>query len=231
MSAHPSSAPRAELRVLVQARMNSKRFPGKVLAPLAGKPMISHVLDRCASAFGKSAVILLTSQEEGDDPLARHAEQSGFTVFRGELNDVMRRFQMCLAAFPCDWFVRISGDSPLIDPELIRCVAAFRTAACDLVSNVQIRSFPVGQSVEVVRADRFAEIDAGTLTEEEREHVTLAYYRRPGQFAILNLQSNDIRLGALKLAVDTPEDLARVEQLIRSGQVPRFADAVVREAA
>lgn len=231
MSASVCSPPRTDLRVLVQARMNSRRFPGKVLAQLAGKPMIAHVLERCAAAFGKPAVTLLTSREAGDDPVAGHAEQSGFVVFRGELDDVARRFQQCLAASPCDWFVRISGDSPLIDPDLIRRVATFRTAACDLVTNVQVRSFPAGQSVEVVRAARFAEIDTGTLSEDEREHVTLVYYRQPKRFAIVNLRSNDARLGALRLSVDTPEDLARIEGLIRSGEAPRFAAAIAQEAA
>jgi len=211
--------------------MNSSRFPGKVLAQLAGKPMIAHVLERCAAAFGKPAVILLTSLEPGDDPIAEHAEQSGFTVFRGELDDVARRFQQCLVAYPCVWFVRISGDSPLIDPDLVRSVAASRAPACDLVTNVQVRSFPAGQSVEVVRAARFAEIDTAALSAEEREHVTLVYYRQPERFAILNLRSKDAGLGALHYAVDTPEDLARVEQLIRSGQVPKFSAALAHEVA
>jgi spore coat polysaccharide biosynthesis protein SpsF len=220
-----------DLRVLVQARMNSRRFPGKVLVQLAGRPMIAHVLERCAAAFGKPAVILLTSREPADDPVAEHATQTGFAVFRGDLNDVARRFQQCLSAYPCDWFVRISGDSPLIDPDLIRRVAASRPATCDLVTNVQVRSFPAGQSVEVVRAARFSEIDTRMLSDEEREHVTLAYYRRPERFSIINLRSSDARLGVLRLAVDTPEDLARIEQVIRSGQVPEFAAAVAQEAA
>jgi len=220
-----------DLRVLVQARMSSTRFPGKVLAPLAGKAMILHVLERCAVAFGSGAVVLLTSVDRSDDPLAHHVGRAGFVVFRGELENVARRFQQCLEAHRCDWFARISGDSPLIDPELIARVAAARREGLDLVTNVQQRTFPAGQSVEVVRSAGFSRLDASRMTPEEREHVTQVFYRHPERYAILNLRSSDERLAEQRYAVDTPEDLASAERLLREGKVPAFAGALQREAA
>lgn len=214
------------VRVFVQARMSSRRFPGKVLAPLAGRPMIDHVLERCGRAFGADRVVLATSAEPSDDALAAHARELGVSVFRGELDNVFGRFQACLAAHPCDWIVRISADSPLIDPRLITRVAECREPGLDLVTNVQPRTFPPGQSVEVINARRFADLDATALTEEEREHVTQVFYNHPERYRLRNVASRDPQLAKQHFAVDTREELMAVEELIASGRVPAFAEAV-----
>ncbi len=214
------------IRIFVQARMSSRRFPGKVLAPLAGRPMIDHVLERCGRAFGADRVVLATSREESDDPLAAHARALGVSVFRGELGDVFSRFRGCLAAYPCEWFVRISADSPLIDPRLIARVADRRESDLDLVTNVRPRTFPPGQSVEVINAEHFAAMDVAALTAEEREHVTLVFYNYPDRYRVHNVASRDPLLARQHLAVDTREELQAVEALLASGHVPAFAEAV-----
>jgi spore coat polysaccharide biosynthesis protein SpsF len=219
----------AAVRIFVQARMTSRRLPGKVLASLAGRPMIDHVLERCAQALGRDAVVLATSTDASDDRLAQHVAATGFAVYRGDLADVVARFRGCLAAHPCDWFVRISGDSPIIDPALIAAVARLRNDSCDLVCNVQKRTFPAGQSVEVVRAAAFLSLDPASLTGEEREHVTTALYRRRG-YRVCNVESRDPALGGQQLSVDTAEDLRRIEALLAAGQVPAFAHAVAQPA-
>jgi spore coat polysaccharide biosynthesis protein SpsF len=223
---HEVAADRTEIRILVQARMNSKRFPGKVLAPLAGTPLIAHVLERCGRAFGAARVVLATSDRPSDNPLALYAETLGYPVFRGDLDNVLGRFQACLAQYPCDWFVRVTADSPLIDPQLIERVASRRRPDDDLVSNVHPRTFPAGQSVEVVRADGFARLDAAALTPEEREHVTLVFYRRAERFRIRSVISRDPQLGREHLAVDTVEELRELEGLLAAGPAPQFADAL-----
>jgi spore coat polysaccharide biosynthesis protein SpsF len=215
----------SSIRIFVQARMSSQRFPGKVLAPLAGRPLIAHVLERCDRAFGPGHVVLATSSDASDDPLAMFAKREGRTLFRGDLDNVARRFQQCLAAHPCDWFVRISGDSPLIDPRLIVRIAEQRAPQFDLVTNVQKRTFPPGQSVEVVRGECFARIDSGALSAEEREHVTLAFYRASGKYRIRNVAAREPGLERQSYTVDTPEDLRAVEALILAGRVPSFAEA------
>jgi spore coat polysaccharide biosynthesis protein SpsF len=219
----------APIRVFVQARMSSRRFPGKVLASLAGRPMLAHVLERCAQAFGADRVVLATSREPSDDAVAQCAEQLGYRAFRGDLDNVVSRFQQCLAAYPCDWFVRISADSPMIDPQLIVHVANRRAPRLDLVTNVRPRTFPSGQSVEVVRSDSLAHIDAGALSAEEREHLTQVYYRNPARFKVLNVASRDAALARQHLTVDTPEDLRAAEAIFASGHIPGFAHAVANE--
>lgn len=219
----------SDVRILVQARMSSRRFPGKVLTPLAGRPMIDHVLERCARFSEPGAVVLATSVDPSDDPLARHVAALGYPVYRGDLADVVARFQGCLRAHPCEWFVRISGDSPIIDPGLIAGVVCRRDEAYDLVSNVRVRTFPSGQSVEVVRTRAFLALDTPSLTDEEREHVTLVFYRRPG-YRIRSIESRDPSLGGQHLSVDTEQDLQRVEALIAAARVPCFAEAIAEAA-
>jgi len=216
----------AALRIFVQARMSSQRFPGKVLAPLAGRPMIDHVLERCGQAFGSEQVVLATSVEPTDDALVAHAHNLGANVFRGDLENVFARFQQCLATYPCEWFVRISADSPLIDPRLITRIAERREPELDLVTNVQPRTFPAGQSVEVVNARRFATMDAAALSAEEREHVTLVFYRHADRYRVRNVASRDPLLAGQRLTVDTRQDLIAVEALLASGRVPAFSEAV-----
>jgi spore coat polysaccharide biosynthesis protein SpsF (cytidylyltransferase family) len=101
-------------------------------------------------------------------------------------------------------------------------VAERRTPQYDLVTNVQTRTFPPGQSVEVVRADGFAQIDSSRLSAEEREHATQVFYRAPERFRILNVLSRDPDLARQPLTVDTVEDLRAVEALIKAGSVPTF---------
>lgn len=202
-----------DCRILVQARMSSSRFPGKVLAPLGGQPLIAHVLSRACEAVPRECAILVTSEDATDDPLAIYVtEMLGITVFRGSLDDVVGRFRACLRAHPCEWFVRIGGDSPAIDPGLVRWMIDRVSDDLDLLTNVAERTFPHGESVEIVRARTFLGWNADDLTAEEREHVTQHFYRRPDRYRIRNVFTTDSSLSGRRLVVDTPEDLRALEQ-------------------
>lgn len=204
-------------RVLIQARMSSSRFPGKVLAPFLGKPLIGSLLDRVAHAVPKERIMVVTSREKSDDPLAAYVEQClGAAVFRGELDDVFARFQGCLKAFPCDWFVRISGDSPAIDGELIAHMLKLAGDGSDIVTNVASRTFPPGQSVEILRSVPFLNIDGRSLDAEDKAHVTLPYYRAAAPFRMIKVVSRDPSLAKRRMVVDSIEDLRAMEALLQS---------------
>lgn len=202
--------------------MSSSRFPGKVLAPLAGRPVLWWVIERVSTAVERSRIVLATSSDNSDDPLAEYAGSLGVAVFRGELDNVVARFQACLRAYPADWFVRICADSPLVDPELVRILATRLNPTLDLVTNVQVRTFPRGQSVEFVRSRTFAALDPEALTPEEREHATLVFYRNPGKFRIENIVAKDPAWSTLSYTVDSIEDLRAVEKVLKAGSMPAF---------
>jgi spore coat polysaccharide biosynthesis protein SpsF (cytidylyltransferase family) len=210
------------IRAFIQARMSSKRFPGKVLAPFAGRPLIDHVLQRVAQTVPAKHITVLTSSHPSDDPLDGFLAKRGVHVLRGSLDDVFDRFRSGLAACPCDYFFRVCADSPLLDPCLLGAAAQWvGRHEVDLVTNVHPRTYPRGQSVELLRTTTFLGIDTACLTAAEREHVTAIYYAEPARFRIHNLDSGDPGLAGESLAVDTMDDLRRLEFWLRSpGEVP-----------
>jgi spore coat polysaccharide biosynthesis protein SpsF len=196
---------------IVQARMSSRRLPGKVMRPLHGRPMLAWTLGRLARAARLEGLVVATSAGADDDPVAALCRDLGVPCVRGPLDDVAARFALALEATGWSAFARVSGDSPFIDPAIVdRAVDRFRAGAADVVTNVRPRTFPPGQSVEVVAADGFARMCADPLDAEEREHVTPRLYRRPDLFRIENLAA-DPPYPPLHMAVDTPEDWARAE--------------------
>jgi spore coat polysaccharide biosynthesis protein SpsF len=202
-----------EVLVFIQARMSSSRFPGKVLAPVNGAPMISRVIDGVARACDKRGVVVATSDEASDEPLAVYVQSLGIKVFRGPLNDVFKRFRLCLQDNPCEWFFRVSADSPLLNSGIMKTMLPLMDSSLDLITNVQKRTFPHGQSVELLNADRFRQIDAEALTGNQREHVTKYYYDHAREFRILNIEATDPSYSKLDFVVDTLADLRRVEEM------------------
>lgn len=206
-------------RVLIQARMSSTRFPGKMLAPLQGSPLIAHVIARVSEAVPKDRIVVVTSTDQSDDPLALYVKTGlGIALFRGHLNNVVRRFQDCMKDFPAERFMRVCGDSPVIDPALISAVIGLAESdeSADLTTNVRHRTFPPGQSLEVVKTSSFLELDSDEMTAEEREHATLYYYHHPERFKIKSLVANDPVLVRRRLVVDTLDDLRHIENVLMS---------------
>jgi spore coat polysaccharide biosynthesis protein SpsF len=195
--------------------MSSERFPGKVLAPLAGRPVVAHVVERVARAVPLSSVHLLTSTDATDDPLALYAQQLGIDVYRGPLTDVVARFLGCLDAQPCAWFFRICADSPALDERVLIRMQDEAADGIDVLTNTFPRTYPRGQSAELVRAESFRKLAGADLTDEQREHVTKGFYDRPEAWSILNLTSQGTALEP-SLAVDVVEDIRRLELAVGS---------------
>ena len=194
--------------------MTSSRLPGKVLSRVRGKPLLQYLLERLGHCTRLGEVIVATSAEESDAPVARLCRELDVPAFRGPLEDVAGRFLSVLDAFPLDGFVRLSADSPLLDQRLVdEGVRIFGEGGYDLVTNVFPRTFPSGESVEVVRSGTFRRAYPSFDAGEDREHVTRYFYRRSREFAIRNFAS-DVPLGDVHLAVDTEEDLERFRAMV-----------------
>lgn len=206
------------IQAFIQARMSSRRFPGKVLAPLANRPVLSHVVERVRRVLPSDRIVVATSTDPSDDALAGYAESLGVKTFRGPLEDVFARFQRCLREHPCSWFFRVSADSPLLDESLLSAVSSrLEGREVDLVTNVFPRTFPRGHSVELLRAETFAGIEGDRLSWPQREHLTQVYYQNPDRFRILNVESGRPSLADLNYCVDVEEDLPRLETLLQAG--------------
>lgn len=196
--------------VVLFARLDSNRLPGKALKMIAGKTLIDRVIDRACLCAGSPPVIVATTDRPSDDPIADHVGRRGVLVFRGAGADVAGRALACAEAHALDRFVRISGDSPFIDPALIDiCLARSRAGGADLVTNVFPRGYPIGVSAEAITTAAMRRIVAETDDPDDREHVTRYAYNNPDRFLIENVAAPDSRHAGLSLAVDTPDDYER----------------------
>jgi spore coat polysaccharide biosynthesis protein SpsF len=203
----------ADYVIVVQARMSSARFPGKVLASLHGTPILAHVLNRLSQAAPLADVLVATSDQVSDDPVAAYAPTLGVAVVRGPLDDVLERFRMCARLRPRRWIGRINADSPLLDATVVRRVLEARAGEpVDLVTTVFPRTFPVGQNVELIRTDALMRLRDDELTAQDREHVTQFFYRHPDRFSIRNIESTEPSRSGESVAVDTLDDLRRLEK-------------------
>ena len=194
--------------------MSSSRLPGKSLADIGGEPALALLLRRLRRARSLEEIVVATSTDHIDDAIAALAAEVGVTVGRGPRDDVLARFVDVLGdrAGPV---VRITGDCPLIDPQVVDATIALflTTSGCMYASNLEPRGFPDGLDVEVVDADALRAIADKDLSPAEREHVTAAIRSQPERFSAASLRGTE-ELGRLRWTVDTPEDLAFVRAVV-----------------
>lgn len=203
-----------QIVAVVQARMSSRRLPGKILRPLAGRPTLDYLLDALRSCQRLSGIVLATSQDASDDPTAAFAAARGLPCHRGSLDDVARRLLDAALVVGGDAFVRVNGDSPLLDPRLIdQAVEIYLAGGTELVTNVHPRSFPKGQSVEIISVAAMRRAVQAMSSAHDREHVTPYFYTHEREFVIRSFGATRPR-PELQLSVDSPEDFARCEAII-----------------
>ncbi|WP_417520148.1 cytidylyltransferase domain-containing protein [Minwuia sp.] len=208
--------------IIVQARTGSSRCPAKVMRTVAGRRLIDYTLDALELCRAGRPLIVATSDDPLDDALAAHCAARLTPVIRGPLHDVAGRFRVVLEQFPVTAFVRVSGDSPLIDHRLVdRAVDIFRTQKPDLVSNVVERTYPKGQSVEVIRAAAFLEAEADMDNASDREHVTPVFYRNADRYDIVSLKA-DRNLGQASMVIDTEQEFSRFRSFAHKLEQPAW---------
>jgi spore coat polysaccharide biosynthesis protein SpsF len=206
---------------IIQARLNSSRFPGKVLAELAGQTVLAHVVNRVRQIRGVDHIVVATHRN-GGEAIAGHCEALGVECFihDGAESDVLGRFVAYLGqckAADGDLVVRVCADSPLLDPGLgDELIAAAVKVGADY-TGYQIDGHgavaePTGMVCEVVKvgALRHAE-ESLTADDPMREHVTQVMYRCPKEFRCYWLPMPEWYTGE-HWAVDRPEDLERIEE-------------------
>lgn len=219
--------------MVVQARTDSERLPGKVLVDLCGRPLLDRLLERLERSSSTSGVVVATTTDASDDPVAVLADARGARVVRGHRTDVLTRFVSVLDETGADAIVRISADSPFLDAAAVDTVVAdFGHGGAELVENHRTPGWPVGTAVEVVTAACLRRIDAAEADPKVREHVTLHAYEHRDGFSIRHVPPPaGLEAPGLRLCVDTAEDLERARQICASFGSERdfaLADVVLR---
>jgi glutamate-1-semialdehyde 2,1-aminomutase len=197
---------------IVQARMGSTRLPNKVMKPVGGVPMIELLLARLAKSKEIDQIVLATSTDERNTPLVAHVQSLGYTCIRGSEADVLERYLVAARQVKADVVVRITGDCPLIDAELVdQTIQRFKSSDVDYLSNTSPATYPDGLDTEVFSLQALEQ--AGRESEDafDHEHVT-PYLRRPGLFKTAAL-THDQDLSSLRWTVDEPADYEVVSKV------------------
>ena len=196
---------------ILQARCSSSRLPGKVLKPILGQAMIARHIERLRRSQRISQLLVATSTEPSDDPLAKLCSELKVSCFRGSLDDVLDRFYQAAKAFPSEHLLRLTGDCPLADPNVIdRCIEFHLAGGYDYTSNALQASFPDGLDVEVFRFKCLEDAWTEARLPSEREHVTPFIHCHPARYRIGHYrQARD--LSWLRWTVDREEDFQLVE--------------------
>lgn len=196
---------------IIQARMGSSRLPGKVLKDIAGKPMLGRVVERTQKAKMIDEVVIATTLDTSDDAVAEFCCSVRIQCFRGSVFDVLDRFYQAARSFTADIVVRLTGDCPLLDPELIdKAIVELESNNLDFAANrlppPWKRTYPVGLDVEVCT---FAALERAWKEAEkpfEREHVMPYLYDEKDRFRVSVLEADEDHSDQ-RWTVDTPEDL------------------------
>jgi glutamate-1-semialdehyde 2,1-aminomutase len=199
---------------LIQARMGSTRLPNKVMKPIGGIPMVELLLARLSRAKEVDQIVVATSADERNQPLVEHVRKLGYACEQGSENDVLDRFVQVARAHHADVVVRITGDCPLVDPELVdEAVRRFKASDVDYFSNANPATYPDGLDIEVCTFKALEQAWQETSKPFDHEHVT-PYLRESGRFKTAAMQHNH-DLSALRWTVDEPADFAVIEKVFQ----------------
>lgn len=194
--------------------MGSTRLPKKVMKPIGCIPMIELLLERLSRAKEVDQIVVATSVDARNQPLVEHVCKLGYACEQGSENDVLDRFVQAARAHHADVLVRITGDCPLVDPELVdEAIRRFKALDVDYFSNTSPPTYPDGLDIEVCTVKALEQAWQETSKPSDREHVT-PYLRESGLFKTAAMQHNH-DLSALRWTVDEPADFAVIEKVFQ----------------
>ena len=202
-----------ESLVILQARTGSTRLPNKVLLPINNRPMIEWQIRRIQLA-NVGEMVLATTDDRDDDVLASIGKELGVEVYRGSKDDVASRFSQILEIHKPNYFFRLTGDCPLIMPQiLVEMRQKFNSqGSLEYLSNTLVNTFPDGLDAEIIKTATFREYYELGLNDLEREHVTIGIYSRPDIYTVENF-SWGLDLGSRRWTVDYFEDYEFVRDI------------------
>ncbi len=197
---------------IVQARMQSRRLPGKVLMPIAGKPLLAFLVDRIKAAASLDDLVVATGDVSANRPIVELAQASGLKIFVGSEDDVLDRFVQAARVHRADVVVRVTADNPLTDPGVVDALVAARAGAgADLAWSDRLID---GAGSEVTTREALARASSAATSQAHREHVTLIMKEQPARFSVVRwtppllLSRPD-----LSVTVDTLEEFEKVRAL------------------
>ncbi len=213
--------------IVIQARIGSSRLPGKAVKLLAGKPVLTHVIDRLHRVKNADQIICATTWEDRAEEILAICASQHIGAYQGSTDDVLARYHEAVVRFGADHVVRITSDCPLIDPGVVDAlIALYRDQGADYANNIEPRTYPHGLDCEIFSAVRLAQAAREASAPREREHVT-PWLREHPDLKRCYLTQPGPNLADRRWTLDYPEDLAFFETLLR--QYPAASNAPFQE--
>ncbi|MFQ5767506.1 MAG: cytidylyltransferase domain-containing protein, partial [Acidobacteriota bacterium] len=212
--------------IVIQARMGSSRFPGKILAPLAGRPLLEQLVNRLLGIQGIDLRVIATSTLRSDVPVALFSEYLGLPCFRGSEHNVLKRYADAAVRFQLEAVVRVCGDSPLTDPDGIRALlSAQASSGSSFVHNRHATGWPVGTAADLITTKALLETHARAKEHREREHVIPYMIRHGRHFGERKIEAPPhLQASWCDFSVDHPHQLKTLNQIMSN-----FPDLSFRE--
>lgn len=198
--------------IIVQARMDSSRLPGKVMMPLAGEPVLYRVMERLSDCKHINKIVIATTRKEIDEPIVSLAKKMNIDCYRGSERDVLSRYYGAAHRLKLDIVVRITADCPLIDPEILdEMIVKFKALNdngryCDYLSNTLERTFPDGLDIEIFWYDVLKEAHIKAKKQYQREHVTPYIIEHSDIFQLVNYFSSYDDMSKYRWTLDEEDD-------------------------
>lgn len=196
---------------VIQARMSSSRLPGKVLRPILGIPMLLFMIGRVKLSRKIDKIYVATSTDKTDEPIRELCHMYRIPVYCGPLDDVLTRFYWLSQIDYPEHIVRLTGDCPLIDPNVIDATIHHHVSGnYDYTRNY---GFPDGLDTECMTVSALETVWKNAIDPYDKEHVTPYLYKHPEMFK-LGRYENKSNQESVKISVDTEEDFQKVIRLV-----------------
>ena len=196
--------------IIIQARSGSKRFPNKIFKRVGRSTIIEHVIDRVLKVKFKKEIIIATTRNKNDKKILNIAKKKGCNIFFGSEKNVLKRIYSAAKFFNAKNIMRISADSPFIDPLILnKSFSLFTSGKYDIVTNLFPPTFPKGMSVELMNFKTLEKAFKFAKTNNDKEHVTKYIYKNYKNFKIRNIRRKN-SLRKYNFALDTKSDLNRI---------------------
>jgi spore coat polysaccharide biosynthesis protein SpsF len=204
------------ITAIIQARVGSTRYPNKIFAKLAGKPLIYHVVDRLKKSQRIQNIVIATTINPLDDAIEQWACQNNINCFRGDEENVLSRFYFAAKKFNANIIVRITADDPFKDYEIIdNVIDVLINEQLSFAYNNNPPTFPEGLDTEVFTFDALEEAHNKSNSLFEKEHVTQYFYRNKNSFPQTNV-FHDVNISNLRWTIDTQKDMEMARRVYDS---------------
>lgn len=199
--------------IIIQARSGSRRLPGKIFYKIGDLTILEHVLNRIKKTSFNKKIIIASSQNKKNKKIIKIAKKTKCNYFFGSENNVINRFYLAAKKYKIISIMRISADSPFIDPKILdKAYKVFKNNKVDIVTNILNPSFPKGMSVEVFNYEILEKLNKLAKSKSDKEHVTKYIYRNRKKFKIKDFKLNR-SLRKFNFSVDTFRDLKKMRVL------------------